>query len=503
LKFLSGKGVFTAVVLVAWAGLMVVLAGRERGAPPMKGPDEDVREDWYLLKWYGLPMGRSVRRVGPRSDDKPGLAIEVDTTLRFSVADFPAELHMREVCLVHEDGVLDRFQLNVSTEALVSHRMRYQGQRVGDEWRVEIDPGGGTEKRKYTFEAPENLCLAETVTPYLMHRGEIREGASLTLPVYEPMSNEVAPMTIRVLGQEDVEVEEESITAWKLEALYKDLISTVSWITRDGVTLRERSEAGLMMVKTSGKDALDAELGLADVVGLTSISTGVEDSFFRGKESVRLKLSGVELSEFDFETLGQRWIDAEEGILEVYRTLPPVDPVAFPVRDPEMSEWLESDAYIQAEDERIVAQAKEAVGDAVNAWEAARRLQRWVHTSLKKKPVVSVPSAADVLASREGDCYEHTTLFVALARSVGIPAETCVGLVHLNGSYCYHAWPKVFVGEWVYMDPTFGQDVADVGHLCLETGNLSRQVKIMKLIGKLRIEPLTDESPSKAPDQEG
>ena len=501
MKFLSSKGVFTAIVLVAWAGLMIVLAGREKGAPPMKGPHEDVREDWYLLKWYGLPMGRSVRRIGPRSDGKAGLAVEVDTTLRFSVADFPAELHMREVCLTREDGVLDGFQLNVSTEALVSHKMRYEGQRVGDEWQVKIDPGGGTANKEFTFDAPESLCLAETVTPYLMHRGEIREGATVTLPVYEPMSNEVASMTIRVLGKEDLDIEEETYTAWKVEAIYKDLISTSSWITEEGVTLREKSEAGLMMVKTSGKNALDAELGLADVVGLTSISSGVQDSFFQGKERVRLQLSGVELSEFDFETLGQRWIDAEKGILEVFRTQPPVQPVPFPVKDPQMASFLRSDAYIQAEDERIRAQAKEAVGDAENAWEASRKLQRWVHTSLKKKPVVSVPSAADVLASREGDCYEHTTLFVALARSVGIPAETCVGLVHLNGSYCYHAWPKVFVGEWVYMDPTFGQDVADVGHFCLETGNLSRQVKIMKLIGKLQIQPLTDETPADAADE--
>jgi len=418
--------------------------------------------------------------------------VEIRTTLRFSVAGFPAELHMHQVCSIHEDGRLDRFQMEMSTEALMAHRMRYAGERIGNQWIVKIHPGGGGEARTFTFDVPEDLCLAETVTPYLVRRGELKEGLSKVVPVYEPMSNEVASLRIDVLGMEDVDVDGEIHSAFKVEAIYKDLISTASWITPEGSTLRERSEAGLMMFKTTRENALNAELGLADVVGLTSIPSGVQDSFFQGRESVRLRLSGVNLSDFDFETLGQRWIDAEAGILEVFRIEPPGDPIGFPVKDPAMAPWLKADAYIQSDDARIQKQARDIVGESQNAWEAAMKLQRWIYQNLKKKPVVSVPSALDVLDSREGDCYEHTTLFVAMARSLGIPAETCVGVTHLNGSYCYHAWPKVFVGEWVYMDPTFGQDVVDVGHLCLETGDLSRQVKIMNLVGKLKIEPLLD-----------
>ena len=36
---------------------------------------------------------------------------------------------------------------------------------------------------------------------------------------------------------------------------------------------------------------------------------------------------------------------------------------------------------------------------------------------------------AQVLASGRGDCNEHTVLFVAMARALGLPARTAVGLV--------------------------------------------------------------------------
>ena len=32
-----------------------------------------------------------------------------------------------------------------------------------------------------------------------------------------------------------------------------------------------------------------------------------------------------------------------------------------------------------------------------------------------------------------------------------------MGLVHIRGSFYYHAWPEVWLGEWVAVDPTLGQ----------------------------------------------
>jgi transglutaminase-like putative cysteine protease len=103
---------------------------------------------------------------------------------------------------------------------------------------------------------------------------------------------------------------------------------------------------------------------------------------------------------------------------------------------------------------------------------------------------ISVPSAVQVLETRRGDCNEHTVLFVALARAMGIPARTAAGLVYLNGRFYYHAWPEVYLRDWVAVDPTFGQVPADAAHIRFTIGGLARQMELIRLIGHLGIKVL-------------
>jgi len=92
-----------------------------------------------------------------------------------------------------------------------------------------------------------------------------------------------------------------------------------------------------------------------------------------------------------------------------------------------------------------------------------------------------------VLDTREGDCNEHTVLFVALVRALGIPSKQAIGLVYHKGSFYYHSWPEVYVGDWIAMDPTLGQPLADATHIKLLEGELDQQVKLMQAIGKIRL----------------
>jgi transglutaminase-like putative cysteine protease len=80
-----------------------------------------------------------------------------------------------------------------------------------------------------------------------------------------------------------------------------------------------------------------------------------------------------------------------------------------------------------------------------------------------------------------------------MARSLGLPARTAVGLVHVNGAFFYHAWPEVWLDGWVAVDPTFGQWPADASHIRFVIGGLAQQVEIVRLIGNLDIEVLSSE----------
>ncbi len=138
----------------------------------------------------------------------------------------------------------------------------------------------------------------------------------------------------------------------------------------------------------------------------------------------------------------------------------------------------------------MVALAREVAGDAPGAYAAARRLSDHVFRLLEKAYGASHDRASDVLAARRGDCTEHSILTVALARALHIPARTVHGLVYARyddgqDALYWHAWVEVrSAGEWIALDPTFGQPVADAGHLALGGEN---RVDTVGLLGALQV----------------
>jgi len=147
---------------------------------------------------------------------------------------------------------------------------------------------------------------------------------------------------------------------------------------------------------------------------------------------------------------------------------------------------------IQSHDPRIAAQARRVIERERSPARVAELLTHWVHATVRRAvpQAGSVPSAAKVLETGRGDCNEAATLFVALARSTGLPARTVAGLIYLDGRFYYHAWAEVYLNDWIAVDPTFDQFPADAAHLPIAIGGLARQVELVPLIGRLKLEVL-------------
>jgi len=166
-------------------------------------------------------------------------------------------------------------------------------------------------------------------------------------------------------------------------------------------------------------------------------------------------------------------------------------PIA-PGADKELAEALKSTLAVESEAPAIVTAAKKVVGDETSAWAAARKINLFVNQLLEKTYGSSSDRATDVLATRKGDCTEHSLLMTALLRASGIPARRVDGLVYVEAgdkvpALYWHEWVEVYVGEWVQMDPTFNQVVVDPSHIAL--GNEARP-DVAALIGKLKFEPV-------------
>jgi transglutaminase-like putative cysteine protease len=165
----------------------------------------------------------------------------------------------------------------------------------------------------------------------------------------------------------------------------------------------------------------------------------------------------------------------------------------LPADPSDWSEELAATPLVQVEDPEIRGTAQRITGGTADPAEAARLLTDWVYERLDKRITMSVPSARQVLDAGVGDCNEHTVLYLALARSVGLPARAAVGLVFVNGRFYYHAWPEVWLDAWVPVDPTLGQFPADASHLRFVVGGLARQVELVRLIGQLQLDVVSVE----------
>lgn len=138
--------------------------------------------------------------------------------------------------------------------------------------------------------------------------------------------------------------------------------------------------------------------------------------------------------------------------------------IELPVKEPEFAQYLKATTEFAADNEDVKNKAKEIAGTDRDAWNVARKLADWTFKNLEWKHVASA-DAAQTLATREADCSEFSALFVAMARSQGLPARMVTGLAYSGNSFGGHAWVEVWVGKWIELDPTWGTDFVDATHI--------------------------------------
>lgn len=137
---------------------------------------------------------------------------------------------------------------------------------------------------------------------------------------------------------------------------------------------------------------------------------------------------------------------------------------ALPIADPALAPFLQPTPQIRSNDPAVAARAREIAGGEKDAWAVARKLADWTHANLEWKRTES-GDATRTLATREADCSEFSELYIAMARSLGLPARIVHGLAFDGSSFGGHAWVEVYTGEWIELDPTWGTELVPAGHL--------------------------------------
>jgi transglutaminase-like putative cysteine protease len=467
---------------------------------------------FYSVHMGGQPLGTASSRL----DTVPeGFLLEDMLDLELQAMGQRGSAVARTQVVLSPTLTMREFHFSLTSEA---GRFAADGVVEGDSLlRVQVDAGGGTSE-EVTFRVDESPLFAAALPIRLAKGGLLREGRIHRFPVFDPSTVSTRIVEVEVLERDQLllpdsafldpgsgrwlPAEPRSIDVWRVQERYGG-ISVESWIDEDGRVVRSSSPLGFSLERTpfelarqardESRDRMVAGDLSGDVILSTAIRSHVELDRVADHRELRFLLSGVELEGFDLEG-GRQELRGDTLVVrrEVLEELHPGYQLPYPRMD--LRAALESEPLIQSGDPRIQAEARRIAGRSrgvrTDPLQVAVRLNEAVHRMLRKEITFSFPSATQVLESRVGDCNEHTVLYVALARALGLPARTAVGLVYLDGAFYYHAWPEVWLGEWVAMDPTFGQAPADAAHLRFVTGSLAQQVEVARLIGNLRIEVL-------------
>ncbi len=436
---------------------------------------------WRGVYYRGEKIGFTVSQVQATDD---GFELQEDGRLQFSLLGATTAAILKTTARVDQSFALKTFDFSLDPG---TGPVAIKGRLDGLELTLEIGSPSGTRTETRRLTEPPALMLS--VGRRLASDGLVA-GMKKAWTVFDPATMKNAPVTIAVGDREVVSAgARRPIPAFKVDMTFSGL-TTTAWITDTGEIVREESPMGLITILETQEQATalavsnrmqeDMLQAAAIVPQMPRRQTIVEP---RDVKRLRLQLIGVDLSNSEIAGSGQS-IDGDVIELIDPRDL---EPAAVPG---DLDQYLRAEAFIESDAPEIKAEAERMVAGVTGTRARAERLTREVNALIDKKPTVSLPSALEVLRTKVGDCNEHTALFVALARSIGIPSRINVGVAYVRGAFYYHAWPEVYIEEgkgqglWLPVDPTFNQFPADATHLRLARGGLDKQAAILPMIGK-------------------
>jgi transglutaminase-like putative cysteine protease len=495
--------VLSSAVLLAWIVTMALVLARTYAQARSLNLATDLARygtaaEWRGIYYRGEKIGFSVSQTTPRGD---GFDVEEDARLQMSLLGATTPATVKTTATLDKNFSLQTFMFSLDPG---TGPVQVIGRVSGTHVSVTIRTASGTQSIERDLQDAPVLSLN---LPRRLAAEGFKPGARKQVLVFDPATLRNEAATIEVGKREIVRLESAlpvragsgqfaripstSIPAFRLDMTFAG-IKTTSWVTDTGDVVREESQMGLMSQREPpevarriavGRVAQTDLLEAAAVAPANTTKLRIDDP--RNVRALRVRLEGVDLSNPELTGAGQ---SVDSHVLEVRdaRTLTPV-PHAVDGR------YLGPEPLIESDDPAIHAEAAAAVLNVTDPRTQAERLTRRVNAMLEKKPTVGLPSAREVLRTKVGDCNEHTALYVAMARSIGLPARIAVGLVYAYGAFYYHAWPEVYIAEaggrglWLPVDPTFNEFPADATHIRLARGGLEKQAEILPLIGRIKM----------------
>ncbi|MBI4722874.1 MAG: transglutaminase domain-containing protein, partial [Candidatus Stahlbacteria bacterium] len=378
------------------------------------------------VSWYGMYV--KGEKVGysqiTMEESSTGYKVSELTHIKLSVMGMERVLKCVAQYNVTQEFELSSFTFDLESEAqkiLMRGEVEKAQKSFGctqekPKLKLSIKTGGTSQTQ--SIELKDKLYPI-TILPMLVQKFATNK----EIEIFDPSIQSVNTAKCKI-----IETQGDSI---KIEVEVLGATSTM-WVSKDGTLLSQQQPMGIVVQKETKEEALKEGNAVSEVMSLYGIKSNVMIPNPREVIFLRLLVKGEFIKSERQMRLGDTLLIQTIG----------------PRIGKEIKEYLEPTPFIQCKDERIVKLANKIVGNIQDPYKKSREIAKWVAENVKDMPTVSIPSALDVLATLEGDCGEHTVLFVALARACGIPAQIVVGIVYVGDGFYYHAWAKIWAGKW-------------------------------------------------------
>lgn len=442
-------------------------------------------EEWYGLYMSGNKIGYAMANLSVTED---GTAILTeDSTFKFSMGGLSQRMGIFSQRTYAPDGALKHVKYRVDDpsgssvfDAVVTKDKMVLTTTMGDQIQVQDLP------------VPKE-SIDDVLSLSRMVIEEPAIGSATESVRFEPMYKVEITSKSRIVGVEERIMDGTPTKVYTIKTK-TDLMSleSTSYVAEDGTMLEDRV-SGIMVMRLEPKEVAKDMSYVNDVIVSNAALVPEPIINARHRPWLRLHVDGPLRKEHLFNEERQTFSPREEGYLFEGKLLAEsdIERTTLPITDEELQQWLKPSTFVQSDHPDLIAKAKEIVGDETDAFAASSLLQAWVYDNVRKTFSAQLTNSLHVLDQMQGDCTEHSMLFIGLARAAGLPAKEVAGLIYVDKNtspgFYFHQWAKVWVGQWIDVDPTFDQPIADATHIKLSEGDLMEQTKLLPVIGQIEV----------------
>ncbi len=440
--------------------------------------DIESRKEWAGLYLKKKKVGYSFSEIKRMEE---GYKITENMFMNMKVMGVPQKIESKINSVTDREMNLVSFSFRIKSGVI---SFIAYGNLNNDVLKLMIVSGG--KKSTKELQLKDKPILSTGLKYYILKKG-LKVGISFKRVIFDPITLSNRAIEVMVVSKDKVTIQGKEINCFKIKEVFNG-IELYTWVDEQGETLKEESPIGILLIRETKEEALKKFDGdKVDLISETAVEVD-KKIILKGLTYLKLRIKNININDFDLA--GGRQSQNGEVIEIKAERLTRKDTYVLPLKGTGMNKYLEPTMLIQSDDDEIKTLAKNILKEETDARKAVNKLYLWVYANIEKKPTLSIPSALEVVKSKQGDCNEHAVLFTALCRAIQVPARICAGIVYVNEGFFYHAWSEIFLGRWITIDPTLKQFPADVTHIKFFEGEMEDQLGVLNLVGRLEIEVL-------------